>query len=448
MILNSNRNNFLFDTEVECCEYHNCIVKKVAEEEEVEEEEGKREYWYVTSNDRECIHDSDYPDWMMINTNRPNFIFNTQEECCIQHDCPVMKIRSEYWYPNLLVTNDEERECIHDSSYQDWMTLPVNKPNFLFVTEEECCMKHDCIKEEYWYLDIESSNNECKHGSDFPEWMALEVNAPKFLFQTQQECCIEHECKSMYWFPEVYTDIKECIYSNEYQEWMTFRSSHYLFTSEMDCCEVHDCEERYWYPNLLSNSDTKKDCLYDSNFEPWMASASNKHVFLFDSREGCCDRHGCDTEELGVEASSPYRPYRNTPMPSRQPSRQPSRPPTNEPSPRPTTRRPSRSPTSRPTRKPSSHPSKQPSQRPSTQRPSSSPTLRPQQLQACPDKYDSAIASTYTAGSQVEVNSIMYQCRGSLYSFYCSKTMYQPQSSSTPLWSEAWEDLGPCSVIP
>ena len=439
MILNSNRKNFLFDTEETCCEYHNCIVKKVAEG----EDEGKREYWYpnVISNDRECIHNSNYPKWMTLSTNRPNFIFNTQEECCIQHDCPVKKVVSEYWYPNSLSTN-EERECIHDSSYADWMSLEVNAPNFLFTSEEECCIKHDCIKQEYWYLDIQSNENECKHGSDFPEWMALEVNAPKFLFESQQECCIEHECKSMYWFPEVYTDVKECIYSSEYPDWMTFRSSHYLFTSEMACCEVHACEERYWYPNLLSNSDVK-DCLYDSNFEPWMASASNSHVFLFDSREGCCNRHGCDTDdELGVEASSPYRPYRNTLMPSRQSTRQPSR----HSSPRPTTKRPSRSPTQKPSRQPSYQPSKQPSQRPSTQRPSLSPTPRPQELQACPDRYDPSLASTYTAGSQVEVNSIMYQCRGSLYSFYCSKTMYQPQSSSTPLWSEAWEDLGPCSL--
>lgn len=252
--------------------------------------------------------------------------------------------------------------------------------------------------------------------------MSLNSNRLNFLFKTQQECCLKHDCQPMHWYPEIYTSEKKCILGMDFPHWMTFRSNQYLFESEEDCCAVHECEEQYWYPDLLINNGSK-NCIQDSDFPAWMASETNKPIFLFDSKKGCCAKHGCNN--WASQDPDPDPRWGMTPTPT---------------SKRPTTRpTPTKRPTTRPSLRPSRHPTKGPSPKPSRL-----PTLPPEQLPACPARYDSSIASNYKAGSQVEVNAVIYLCKGSLFSYYCSRPMYQPQSQTTTVWTQVWEDLGPC----
>ena len=254
--------------------------------------------------------------------------------------------------------------------------------------------------------------------------MSIPTNVPNFLFETQQECCLKHDCQPMQWYPEIYTSEKKCILGIDFPHWMTFRSNHYLFESEEDCCAVHECEEQYWYPDLLINNG-KKNCIRDSDFPAWMTSETNKPIFLFDSMESCCAKHGCnDWANQDPDPRWGMTPRPTTKKPTTRPSLRPSRQPTKRPSPKPSRL---------PTNAPSAHPTP-------------NPTLPPEQLPACPARYDSSIASNYKAGSQVEVNAAIYQCKGSLFSYYCSSPMYQPQSRTTTVWTQAWEDLGPCSL--
>jgi len=80
--------------------------------------------------------------------------------------------------------------------------------------------------------------------------------------------------------------------------------------------------------------------------------------------------------------------------------------------------------------------------------PAREPTAKPTAvaIQICPDAYNSSNASkTYKAGSQVEVDAVKYQCKGTLFAFYCALPTFRPKSEDNSLWSMAWEDLGPCS---
>lgn len=303
------------------------------------------------------------------------------------------------------------------------MTLNSNRHNFLFESRDECCVKHSCaiIKkpDKYWYPDIESSEKQCTSGTNYPQWMTIQSNKPHFLFQSLQECCLEHgPCSNVHWYPDVYTNEKRCIFSNEAPYWMTIRASHYLFETEEECCTVHQCETQYYYPNLMLNTG-KRECIRNANFPEWMATESNVPIFLFDSEAECCANHGCDAADTTSSHHNDYSTSSPSPYPTRKEA----------------SLRPSRQPTSRPSRRPTQRPSRQPSM---------TPTL-PQILPTCPDRYDSTIASTYKGGTRVDVGSVIYQCKGSLYSYYCGQATYKPQSRSTALWATAWEDLGPCT---
>ena len=51
------------------------------------------------------------------------------------------------------------------SEYPHWMSLNSNMNNFLFATKEECCQKHKCTKSEFWWPDVESSENKCNYST-------------------------------------------------------------------------------------------------------------------------------------------------------------------------------------------------------------------------------------------------------------------------------------------
>ena len=68
------------------------------------------------------------------------------------------------------------------------------------------------------------------------------------------------------------------------------------------------------------------------------------------------------------------------------------------------------------------------------------------QLEECPPAYDSSKAATYVAGSEVEVNEIIYRCNGYPFALYCTIPSFQPESSDGKPWEDAWKEMSACAV--
>ena len=103
---------------------------------------------------------------------------------------------------------------------------------------------------------------------------------------------------------------------------------------------------------------------------------------------------------------------------------------------------------------PSKEPTLQPSDHPSTSLPTQSPSNFPtedQVLPNCPDPYSSSLASTYVAGTQVEVNSVIYQCKGYPFAYYCTQLDFEPDLDNllndNMLWKDAWEVVEDCRIV-
>lgn len=66
----------------------------------------------------------------------------------------------------------------------------------------------------------------------------------------------------------------------------------------------------------------------------------------------------------------------------------------------------------------------------------------------CPATYDPSDAATYVAGTEVEVEKVIYRCKTSAYSYYCTQLDFQPdpdnELNDNTLWTGAWEVVGPC----
>jgi len=129
--------------------------------------------------------------------------------------------------------------------------------------------------------------------------------------------------------------------------------------------------------------------------------------------------------------------------------------------------RPTREPTSKPTHNdgndqnetpsPSIQPTARPTSKPITNSPiSNSPTSQPtttqtqEKLPSCPDPYFTAMSSYYVSGTQVAVNSSIYQCKPYPWAYYCTLVEFEPDpnnvlNDNNGMWSDAWEYIGPCS---
>lgn len=51
---------------------------------------------------------------------------------------------------------------------------------------------------------------------------------------------------------------------------------------------------------------------------------------------------------------------------------------------------------------------------------------------------------SYVAGDQVRIDGNTYMCKPWPYYLWCSNAAYQPTTSATGLWNEAWSPSGPC----
>ena len=67
----------------------------------------------------------------------------------------------------------------------------------------------------------------------------------------------------------------------------------------------------------------------------------------------------------------------------------------------------------------------------------------------CPPTYNSELTSTYTAGTEVEVDRVIYQCNPYPFAIYCTFVSYQPMppGGTSTSWTDAWSEVGGC-VLP
>ena len=67
-------------------------------------------------------------------------------------------------------------------------------------------------------------------------------------------------------------------------------------------------------------------------------------------------------------------------------------------------------------------------------------------VEECPRAYDPGSAADYVEGSTVEADGVRYRCSPYPYAIYCKSSVYRPLSNQTDNWSDAWQDLGPCTI--
>jgi hypothetical protein len=80
-------------------------------------------------------------------------------------------------------------DCVYGSNYESFMTL---YDNFLFSSEEECCLNRGPCAGWHWYPDLgpDVQGKKCVFGKNYPSWMAKWSG---FLFPTEEDCC-QGEC--------------------------------------------------------------------------------------------------------------------------------------------------------------------------------------------------------------------------------------------------------------
>jgi cell division septation protein DedD len=115
---------------------------------------GKYYYAYpdVLNGNSKCLWGTDYPDFMELEANKPDWLFDSIEECCAVKTCTAAPTSSptisEYWYPDIYSMTPK---CIKGSNYEPWMEnerygidLIGTTVSFLFTTYDLCCAAHPC----------------------------------------------------------------------------------------------------------------------------------------------------------------------------------------------------------------------------------------------------------------------------------------------------------------
>jgi len=239
----------------------------------------------------------------------------------------------------------------------------------------------------------------------------------------------------------------------------------------------------YWYPQrttcITTNTFTCHTCILGTNYPSWMDDDSIATGYLFETEEECCEEFDCDKSNTPSEGPTTEHPTFNrftqwsptgnptvvetkqpstsplTLEPTRYPSTSPSTfEPSSSPSQKPITMTPSLSPSHKPTTlmpsiapshspttfQPSNSPSQKPTQHPtmspSTLQPSESPTIHEDIIPL----YNELDTSTYTEGTLVEVDGIVYRCNGFPFTLYCKLSEYKPNSVDTN-WQDVWIEV-------
>ncbi|KAL7550520.1 hypothetical protein ACHAWF_013737 [Thalassiosira exigua] len=66
--------------------------------------------------------------------------------------------------------------------------------------------------------------------------------------------------------------------------------------------------------------------------------------------------------------------------------------------------------------------------------------------EVCRPSYDAALASTYVAGTEVEVDGVNYRCHPYPYAIYCTFPDFMPKSTSGSPWTDVWEVGRACAM--
>ena len=95
---------------------------------------------------------------------------------------------------------------------------------------------------------------------------------------------------------------------------------------------------------------------------------------------------------------------------------------------------------------PQASPSSNPTSSPSSQPTISPSTATPTQIVICPASYELSQVSTYDAGTEVEVNQVIYRCNDFPWAYYCTQPDFEPKPDDPEdvTWQDAWREIGTC----
>jgi hypothetical protein len=95
------------------------------------------------------------------------------------------------WYPD---QTEGVHDCIFSNQYPDWMSGGVNAAKYLFESEEDCCHQHQCDSyyAQMWYPEVIEQHIKCLFGTNYPVY--YKHNPEGYLFETEDDCCEEYGC--------------------------------------------------------------------------------------------------------------------------------------------------------------------------------------------------------------------------------------------------------------
>ncbi|KAL3788290.1 hypothetical protein HJC23_002864 [Cyclotella cryptica] len=304
--------------------------------------------WYPDG--RNCVEGTGYPDWMAAGLNSYMYLFGSRDDCCQVHPCASSKPAK--WWPQV----DEVlmiAVCKLDNTYPDSY---LKNSGLLFDTEEECCVDFcssgnattttttvattttpattkattttttttsdmvtfsiQILPVKWWYSTNPSlpGGGECVQSGSYPSnWP---VDFPKFLYDSKDGCCANHRDVSCLLqvpstskptvpqlplstteptsspTPKVskwYYDGKDCVEGTGYPDWMAagLNSYMYLFVSRDDCCQVNTCSSTKpakWWPQV-DKELMRMVCTFDNAYPDEFMKHGD---ILFDTEKECC----------------------------------------------------------------------------------------------------------------------------------------------------------------
>ncbi|EJK77167.1 hypothetical protein THAOC_01020, partial [Thalassiosira oceanica] len=176
------------------------------------------------------------------------------------------------WYPDVL---SEAGRCKHDTSYPDWMAYEKNSPNFLFESEKDCCERYDCLITADRYED--AFDTEARDDVRFDDEVALDgiyLNEDTLIMSmslTAKPTVVPSSSPSLaptsgsptsspsrssFWYPDVFSQQSSgCLYGSNYGPWMIGGGFSFIYESEEECCSKFPCEG-YVPPSMSSRDET------------------------------------------------------------------------------------------------------------------------------------------------------------------------------------------------
>jgi len=225
------------------------------------------------------------------------FLFDTEVACCESYfpgstTCLVDSLAGNLWYPDW---SDTGQGCLNDGNEEPYMK--VNPIDYMFPTYELCCLTlfgwdlETCFEtstglssssssstvQGLWYPDWRPSATSCLNDGNEKPYMVL--NPSWYLYPTFRECCE----RRFEW------DVEGCMGSNIDPVTSSLSGSS---SSSGSSTSSSSTAQGLWYPDWRPGATS---CLNDRNEKPYMLASPSWYLYAT-FRECCENRFGWDVE--------------------------------------------------------------------------------------------------------------------------------------------------------